>query len=332
MATTMVTNELLCFTMFHYGKATKNEILMTIHGFYTDEEVLKAKDVIFDIVNNLPMKVDGIPRLKARKESTNKRRLDCEDILNLIEFADKKQLELPTFCAMDLNRLPRLSPCDVDAVRTAETVEDLKHHVHSLSNEIVEIKQLLKHGLEGALAQRQSYESTDADFPPLLATSSSLPPSSAVVSGVGNSISNGTHGIWAELAENLGTDDFSLVINKKHTKQDKKPSGTTARRVKGSGTQERTKFASSQSHSSWHVFVSRVQPDTSAADIEQFLTENGIRVDSCRKLDATEEWQKKSAAFHLAVHEDDRDKVFVADLWPVNVQVRDWYFKRSVAM
>ena len=214
MATTMVTNELLCFTMFHYGKATKNEILMTIHGFYTGEEVLKAKDVIFDIVNNLPMKVDGIPRLKARKESTNKRRLDCEDILNLIEFADKKQLELPTFCAMDLNRLPRLSPCDVDAVRTAETVEDLKHHVHSLSNEIVEIKQLLKHGLEGALAQRQSYKSTDADFPPLLATSSSLPPSSAVVSGVGNSISNGTHGIWAELAENLGTDDFLWLLIK----------------------------------------------------------------------------------------------------------------------
>jgi len=64
---------------------------MTIHGFYTDKKVLKAKNVIFDIVNNLPMKVARIPRLKARKESTNKLCLDCEDILSLIEFADKKQ-------------------------------------------------------------------------------------------------------------------------------------------------------------------------------------------------------------------------------------------------
>lgn len=72
-----------------------------------------------------------------------------------------------------------------------------------------------------------------------------------------------------------------------------------------------------------------MHPDTTAADIQDFLKDNGICVVNCKKLEAKEDWQKNSAAFHLSVHEDDRDKVYVADLLPANVQVRDWDFKNS---
>ena len=171
--------------------------------------------------------------------------------------------------------------------------------------------------------------SAAVDFPPLSAASTSSTMSSSV-SGVNNGVGNSSRGLWAELVENLGPDDFSVVINKKHVKQVKKSSDTVIRMVRGKTTNE-GKFTASQSHGSWHVFVSRVHSDTTADDIHDFLTDNGSRVVNCKKLEAKEEWQKNSAAFHLSVHEDDRDKVYVADLWPVNVQVRDWYFKNSAA-
>ena len=87
--------------------------------------------------------------------------------------------------------------------------------------------------------------------------------------------------------------------------------------------------AAAAEESSWHVFVSRLKPETEVDDVSEFLKENDIKVIRVTKLTAKEEWQKNSAAFHVSVDFNDRDKVFSADLWPAHVQIRDWYFKMS---
>jgi len=100
-------NETPCFVTFYYGKVTKSELLTTTVGFFDDEEVVHAKELIFKTVNDLPFKADGMPRLKVRKGGANKRHLDSEDILSLLEYVDKKQIQLPQFCAVNLHRIPR---------------------------------------------------------------------------------------------------------------------------------------------------------------------------------------------------------------------------------
>ena len=82
--------------------------------------------------------MDGLPRLKIRKERTNKQHLDCEDILNLVQLLDKKSksISLPEFCQVNLNRIPRLDLSDVDTVRTAQSVEDLRQQVHTLTSQV----------------------------------------------------------------------------------------------------------------------------------------------------------------------------------------------------
>jgi len=102
------TNELLSFVTFYHGKVTYSELLTTISGFYDDGEVSDAKELLFTVVNDL--QVDGVPRMKLRNKGVNKRRLDCEDSLSLLEFTDKKLLPLPPFCARNLDRIPRFSP------------------------------------------------------------------------------------------------------------------------------------------------------------------------------------------------------------------------------
>ena len=80
----------------------------------------------------------------------------------------------------------------------------------------------------------------------------------------------------------------------------------------------------------WHVFASRLHSDTTADDITDFLNDSGINVVKCEKLDPKEEWQRKSAAFHIQVDIKCKDAVFTDTLWPHHVIVRDWYFKKKV--
>jgi len=85
---------LLCFVQNRFDKIPRNELLSVLNGFYDNDEVLLAKEVLFDLAS----KIDGTPRAKSRKESATRRRLECEDILGLVEFwfLDKKKIELPT--------------------------------------------------------------------------------------------------------------------------------------------------------------------------------------------------------------------------------------------
>jgi len=134
-ATDMFICELLCFLQNNYGKIPKNELLSILHGFYDDDEVSQAKDMLCDWAS----KLDGTPRVKARKESSNRRRLECEDILGLVEFLDKKKTELPVFVAVKLHRVPKMTPSDVDTVNLAETVADLRHQVSVLATQLQQV-------------------------------------------------------------------------------------------------------------------------------------------------------------------------------------------------
>jgi len=330
----VVVNELLCYVQNNIDKHPRALVGVAINGFYTDDEVSFAKHSLHGIIADF--KLEGCPRLIKRQAGDNKRKLECEDILNLFSFVDGSLATLPTFAAVNLLRLPTVSPSDVDVYSLAASVSTLAEKLEVVSHQIQKLESFsnrvekLEAAQVGVAVGNDTLSAAAADFPPLSAASTSSAMSCTSVSGVNNGVGNSNRGLWAELVDNLGPDDFSVVINKKHVKQVKKSSDSGIRRVRGKATNE-GKFTASQSHGSWHVFVSRVHPDTTADDIQDFLTDNGIRVDSCKKLEAKVEWQKNSAAFHLSVHEDDRDKVYVADLWPVNVQVRDWYFKNSAA-
>jgi len=79
------------------------ELITTLNGFYSDEEVKDAKDLLSGTLDQMSPKPDGIPRFRPRMESANRRRLDCGDIVNLFEFADKNKVSLTKFCAINLH-------------------------------------------------------------------------------------------------------------------------------------------------------------------------------------------------------------------------------------
>jgi len=103
-----------------------------------------AKELMYEVADGIEPKIDGLPRLMIRMEGTNKRRLDCEDLLRLLEILDKKVVTLPDFHALNIQRLPpKFSPSEVDSVRLAESVVGLllRQQVAKLSCQLNELKQ-----------------------------------------------------------------------------------------------------------------------------------------------------------------------------------------------
>jgi len=77
----------------------------------------------------------------------------------------KNKVKLPTICTVDLNRLPKLTPTDVDVVRTAESVGVPKEQMADLSSQVNELKQVI---MEVANPTVHAKSSTNITTPPVL--------------------------------------------------------------------------------------------------------------------------------------------------------------------
>ena len=111
MASTCFISELLCYLQNYVSKIQHN---VNLCGFYKEEEIVEVKTVLFNVVGDMKIQFDDIPRKKQRRGGDNKRKLDVEDILAMWEFLDTKKIMLPDFVAKDLRRLPNIHPSDVD--------------------------------------------------------------------------------------------------------------------------------------------------------------------------------------------------------------------------
>ena len=125
MVMAAVVSEILCYLQNNFRRHPSDNIRAAIIGFYKDEEVLSGKSKLFDFVDSLPSKPAGVPRCVKRQVSDNKRRLDCEDLINLYTVLDQNKVDLPLFVAGDLNRVPTVSPGEVDMFVLASTVAHL---------------------------------------------------------------------------------------------------------------------------------------------------------------------------------------------------------------
>ena len=99
------------------------------------------------------------------------------------------------------------------------------------------------------------------------------------------------------------------------------------RKIVGVRNPEGTKITSS-AKGVWHLFVGRLSRDTQEDALKEYLESNGIIISEIRRLKPNQDWQEKVSAFRVSIALKCKDIVMDADLWPDNVEVRDWVFKK----
>jgi hypothetical protein len=79
----------------------------------------------------------------------------------------------------------------------------------------------------------------------------------------------------------------------------------------------------------WHLYIGNLDKETDETVLKEHLEANDVEVIKIYKLKATKDWQKNTSAFKVIVNRKHKEAVFNEDIWPDDVDVRDWFFKPS---
>ena len=92
---------------------TRNSLLATLCGFFTDLEVVEAKNTLFAVATASHAAPESLPRNRTRR-GDDRQKSDAGDILKLWEVLDVAKVELPLFVAADQKRIPPITIVDSD--------------------------------------------------------------------------------------------------------------------------------------------------------------------------------------------------------------------------
>jgi len=138
----VVINEALCYLQNNFGRHPKNVmnvIRAAMIDFYDDDDIVAAKQTLFKFAESLAEKPDGTPRL-IRTVNDNQRKHDCDDMLSLYCCLDDAKVQLPTYAAVNLNRVPTVSPGDVDILAIGSNVSSMSMQIQSLASSVSELR------------------------------------------------------------------------------------------------------------------------------------------------------------------------------------------------
>jgi len=137
-----VVNERLCYVQNNVKNHPTDLVGVAIVVFYREEEVSAAKQMLFKFTETLNVKPDGTPRFIKRTPGDSEKKLECDDLLALYSVLDGAKVKLPTYVVTNLQRVPAVSPGEVDVFALASNVASLTNRLDSISNSNLIEKQL----------------------------------------------------------------------------------------------------------------------------------------------------------------------------------------------
>ena len=114
-------------------------------GFYSAEEILEAKNLLFNVAVKLKNNGDilcDLPRNKGRRaEGDSRPRLDSDDLLVLWAVLDASKAHLPLFAVVNSKRLPPFFLSDADLCAIIVNIMEMKNQLEELR---VQLPSLIK--------------------------------------------------------------------------------------------------------------------------------------------------------------------------------------------
>jgi hypothetical protein len=347
MAAGLIVCELLCYLFVKYGNVPIDSIKKVILSFYSGSEISTAKELLYKVAFDLnDDKVEGLPRNVSRRKSENRSAIEVDDIVNLFDALDERQLlpVLPEFVARKPDRLPPMRTDELDLCIAVQRISALEEKLSFVMSQCVQLSSMV--------TEMKTFISTNACQQRITALeeSVSLVKSHCAVLDTGVSVdkctetttSSSTHsGVkydgekpsvnegevhivrsdvsWAGLADDLKCDDFTEVKRKRIASPLKQRSSNVLK-----GTSGQTPVQGVPRRIT--AFVGRLHVDTTETDLQDMLASVGIVEPVCKKLKAPEGKTFNTAAFCVSASEISCATFYRADTWPAGAELRDWVF------
>jgi len=333
----VVISEVLCFVVKNYKRLNKSSLIEVISKFYHEDELYGAK---VDLNNHVSAATDdstsavmdgwsrmlnkqGHPIVRKGGDPSQRRTAEAEDILSMIPILDVHKVELPTYVAADLDRVPVLAGCwsndnqmPTDVSKLTTTVEELCKRIQLMEARLV--------SCSGTLSSAST--SVQQEFPPL-SSSVSPPPVVGVAvqapvlsnssiqqhpSGNISASSTSTSGLaasrsWADQVNELANDAAGM-----------KP----RIRIRGKGPTSNIKAVPRR----LTCFVGRLAPDVTEEELAGLLKDQEILDVKCTKITPRNGRIFNTSAFRVSCSATYETLFYDEGVWPEGVELRDWIF------
>lgn len=347
-----VVNDVLCFVSTARSSMPHDKVTLSAVAYYTEEDIKKAKDVVFEIAGDRP--VNRRPCASHPNPSV----ADIGDILGLFEKMEQQKFLFPDFLARGYASIPPASGFEA----LAAVMCSLRDELSNLKFEIAECRSASQRDhnvLEDVRCVKADIMDIKIILNEKVKKTTSAPTYAAVATGeasndnltgrqnskASSDVNSAGSSILSKQT-NCGDKANANVINA-HSSQTNtanvvRPGGNSG--PLGSGNKKRgpprpsarrsnivgTKVDSTARISGVErvldVFVGGCSLDAEEADITEFCKAGGVVVKKCEFLPTKSPWY---TSFKVSLRQTDRDKVLDPDFWPCNIFVRKYFQGRK---
>ena len=306
----LVVNEVLCFVQQRCSLLTFDDLVKICADFYNDEEIEQARLLLTKFV---PSKRIGKPQGAKKVVATR-------TVSALVKVCLDPGVQLPTFCAANIARLPAVDASHVDISAILIELSALRSQVRAIDE------------LRSQLHVIDELRSEVADLRKMLSVPvATYGISTESIVGVSSNVDS------APPVEKLFTDHVRELkaaggMSPAQNHQ-AKPSKPVRKPVVGSSMNNKS-IKSVNTKRTIDVFVSRLHPMTSLTEIEDCVKESnidGMQIHAihCEKLKSRYEHLYMSARVQIEVNSVDMkraiDLYMSGNAWPVGVFVRRYF-------
>jgi hypothetical protein len=303
-----IVSEVLWFLKLKFAKVCKSDLCSVLNTFYTNEEIVCAKKLLFDFAE--PLKVDNLPSFTERK-GVNKLRANIDDILGLYTILDANKIECPMYTVLDIRRVP-------PSASTLSSATDVPHVVDVLTTMVNDLRQQVA-VLVDKVDKLSTHSCHKLHLPvdqPAACSDGQLSSSVSVLDAPERSSVDVRQPSWAAQAASLALDTAAFKVV-----TPRPPSRRPAVRTGKGLVTERVKAVPRY----LTCFVGRINKDTTAEDLQDYLAQNGV-VAQCRLLE-DKDGKFRTAAFRVSCLDTYKELFYDENNWPEGAELRDWVFR-----
>ncbi len=297
----LVINELLCYVDNYRHSSSRNMLRDTVKQYFTQEDVIDAKAKLFNICVD-EIKDLNIPPQRRASPQRSAQEADIEDILSIFEHVDEKHI-LPTFAAVNLTRIPKFNPEEVDMYSVVQRLNKLEHQVKVNSDLISRsnpnprsYSEVLQGSALGATATKPQDQSENGMREP------------------------------KNVPEN-DSDGFMVPrhLRRKLNRETRRNSGGQSKVVVGNSTPTSLKGPKTNPYT--NVFVYRTEKGTSEDSVKRHMQTKGITPAEIERKSGN---FQRYDSFKVTIRKGDWNAVMQSGFWPEGVRCRYFHPPRRV--
>ncbi|ELT95073.1 hypothetical protein CAPTEDRAFT_210950 [Capitella teleta] len=296
-------NSTLTYMISNLENATREQIRQACLSFYTADELLEAKNLLWDAANNDIIGRNTVRRNTVRGSETLKIFDDIFDALTSLNNLDAT----PKFAVgpEQLNRMPKASANEALPISICERINCLETQMRQLMEQMIAPKHM------PTLSYSEAVQSSQHQWPnPPNPPQPQRPRAPRVSQPTHQHTVMHAVSTNAEAHESSPTDGFQKARNKRRKRK---------KALIGANEDSSLGLANEPSRS---VFVARFPKETKTESIAQYATKNGITV---RKVERMSKEDAPQASFRVMVKESDMMSIYNAEFWPKNILVAKFF-------